>query len=157
MTWGEFRVLSRREQQKIRQRVSQFGATHIGFWKDCQLVKCRRARRCCGFLTEAQYALGYPDAFPPCTRGEEARRASIRYDGLDAVFGGGAAAPKYAGRPSDRNETADPMWQIGIQGLCSPLEQKIFAFAAFDGSFLSSQQAYFLRSTRQLIRWRLCR
>jgi hypothetical protein len=45
--------------------------------------------------------------------------------------------------------------QIGVLSTCPWMEQKIFAFAAFDGSFLSSQRAYFLRSPHQLIRWRI--
>ncbi|MDR6820277.1 hypothetical protein J2X76_005474 [Neorhizobium sp. 2083] len=48
MTWGEFRRLPERKQQETRQRLTQFGATHVGFWKDCTLGKCRRARRCIG-------------------------------------------------------------------------------------------------------------
>jgi hypothetical protein len=104
MTWGEFRILSEREQHHIRQRVTQFAATHIGFWKDCDLGKCRRAKRCCGFLTDAQFKQGYNPAFPPCARKQEARRAKI-CAGLDALEGRENDAPKYAGRPSDRGET----------------------------------------------------
>jgi len=45
--------------------------------------------------------------------------------------------------------------QIRISSICAWMKQKIFAFAAFGGGFLSSQRAYFLRSPRQLIRWRI--
>ncbi len=104
MTWGEFLILPEREQDRIRQRFTQFGATHVGFWKDCDLAKCRRAKRCCGFLTEAQYAEGYNRAYPPCARKQEARRAKI-YKGLNELAGRRGDTPKYDGRPSDRGET----------------------------------------------------
>jgi hypothetical protein len=101
MTWGEFRVLSQREQDRVRQRLTQLAATHVGFWKDCSLGRCRRAKRCCGFLTDAQYEQGYNPAYPPCARKQEARRARI-YEGLDQLAGRRDDTPKYAGRPSDR-------------------------------------------------------
>ncbi|MCC2608450.1 hypothetical protein [Neorhizobium petrolearium] len=101
MTWGEFRRLPERKQHEIRQRVTQFGATHVGFWKDCALGKCRRAKRCVGFLSDAQYKAGYNAAYPPCARGEETRRAKILYDGLEKLFPSRNDEPKYAGRPSD--------------------------------------------------------
>ncbi len=107
MTMGEFDALPLREQQRTRQRYTQYGATYIGFWKDCNLAKCRRAKRCCGFLTEAQYALRYPEAFPPCTRGEEKRRARILYEGLEVLAGRMNDTPKYAGRPSDNPIDSD--------------------------------------------------
>jgi len=53
------------------------------------------------------------------------------------------------------NQPPDPLRQIRISSICSWMKQKIFAFAAFDGSFLSSQRAYFLRSPHQLTRWRI--
>jgi len=107
ITWGEFRVMTERQQNRIRQRYTQYGATYVGFWKDCNLAKCRRAKRCSGFLTEAQYARGYPQGYPPCTRAEEARRAKILYDGLDVLAGLRSQdrkyqEPKYNGRPSDQ-------------------------------------------------------
>ncbi|WJH38944.1 hypothetical protein N7E02_18630 [Aliirhizobium terrae] len=101
LTWGEFDSLPEREQHRIRQRVTQFAATHIGFWKDCNLGRCRRAKRCCGFLTDAQFKQGYNPAYPPCARKQEARRAKI-YAGLEALDGRRDDTPKYAGRPSDR-------------------------------------------------------
>jgi cystine transport system substrate-binding protein len=48
-----------------------------------------------------------------------------------------------------------PHLKTAVPNECLPFEQKIFAFAAFGGSFLSSQPTYFLRSRRQLIRWRI--
>ncbi|CDZ73324.1 Hypothetical protein NGAL_HAMBI2610_49560 [Neorhizobium galegae bv. orientalis] len=98
MTWGEFRRLPERQQQETRQRLSQLGATHVGFWKDCTLGKCRRARRCVGFLSEAQYKAGYNAAYPPCARAEEPRRAKIYYDGICRLFPEGDEQPKYDGR-----------------------------------------------------------
>jgi hypothetical protein len=98
MTWGEFRRLPERQQQEIRQRFSQFGATHVGFWKDCSLSKCRRAKGCVGFLTDAQCKAGYNDAHPPCARKQEARRAKIYYEGACKLFPTADDEPKYDGR-----------------------------------------------------------
>ncbi len=97
LTWGEFNRLPLRQQQEIRQRVSQFGASHIGLWKTCNLAKCRRARACRGFLTEAQYAAGYLEAFPPCVGLDGERKAQV-LAALDILFPPRDPSPKYDGR-----------------------------------------------------------
>jgi len=97
LTWGEFRRLPERQQFEIRQRITQFGATHIGFWKDCNLARCRRTKRCVGFLTDAQYAQGYDVAFPPCIRKQEERRARV-FNAVCALYQSSDSEPKYDGR-----------------------------------------------------------
>lgn len=102
LTWGEFRRLPERQKHELRQRVTQQGATHVGFWKDCNLGKCRRAKRCIGFLTDAQYEAGYNPAYPPCTRKDGDRRARILYEGLMKLYPEMDDQPKYDGRrPSE--------------------------------------------------------
>ena len=96
MTFGAFRQLPRRKQHEIHQRYSQCGATHIGLWKDCTLGKCRRAKRCSGFLTDAQYAAGYATAYPPCVRMQEERRSAV-FKALEELFPPKDAPPKYDG------------------------------------------------------------
>ncbi|TWF53215.1 hypothetical protein [Neorhizobium alkalisoli] len=102
--WGVFRQMPVLEQNHIRQKVAQFGATKVGFWKDCSLAKCRRAKRCCGFLSDAQRKQGYNPAYPPCARGEEPRRARIYFEGIRPYGDEAEQVPKYAGRASDRGE-----------------------------------------------------
>jgi hypothetical protein len=77
LTRGEFNQLSEQEQEWVLQMVMQLGATDLGYWKDCALGKCRRARRCAGFVTQAQARDGYNTAFPPRVRKQEPRRAEI--------------------------------------------------------------------------------
>ncbi|WP_117195991.1 hypothetical protein [Rhizobium terrae] len=103
LTWGEFRRWPLRRQQELRQKFTQQGATVVGFWKDCALGKCRRAKRCVGFLSEAQYKAGFNPAFPPCARGEEPRRAKIMDEGIEKLYPS-KPGPKYAGRASDGGE-----------------------------------------------------
>ncbi len=100
-TWGEFHSLPQRQQQKLYQRLTQYGTSHVGFWKTCDLGKCRRAKRCCGFLTEAQYAQSYNDAYPPCV-GESEERRQEAFDALCKLFPDPEEeTPKYNGRPGE--------------------------------------------------------
>ncbi|WP_454848118.1 hypothetical protein [Rhizobium binxianense] len=101
LTWGEFRRLPKRRQHEIRQSSIQYGATYVGFWRDCNLGKCRRAKRCVGFLTDAQYEAGYNPAYPPCARNDEERRIHIFEEGLMKLFPDDQ--PKYDGRQSSEH------------------------------------------------------
>jgi hypothetical protein len=106
MTFGAFRELPARKKNEIYQRYSQCGATHIGLWKDCTLGKCRRAKRCSGFLTDAQYAAGYATAYPPCVRMQEERRYAV-FKALDVLFPSQDAPPKYDGTQNGRASQDD--------------------------------------------------
>lgn len=112
-TVGQFDALPLSQQRRLRQRFTQYGATFVGLWKDCDLAKCRRAKRCVGYLSEAQLAKGYNESYPPCARGEEEMRAKIYHEGLEAlaaIYGGDddeEDEPKYAGRPSDQIPQSD--------------------------------------------------
>ncbi|WP_132521045.1 hypothetical protein [Rhizobium sp. BK376] len=55
----------------------QLPATVLGYWKSCSLSPCRRAKRCKGFLTEAQYEERYHRACPPCVGKSVERHAEI--------------------------------------------------------------------------------
>ena len=78
MTYAEFHALPERRREQYFLRLAQAGATRIGFWRDCPVPACRRAKACKGFLTEAQRAENrYHTCFPPCTRAEESRRHQI--------------------------------------------------------------------------------
>jgi len=59
--------------------ITRLAASECGFWKDCPVSACRRARACRGRLTDAQLQpdAGYHRLFPPCTRAEEDRRQEI--------------------------------------------------------------------------------
>jgi len=59
--------------------MTRLAASECGFWKDCHIPACPRARACRGRLTAAQMQPGarYPRYFPPCTRADEDRRQAI--------------------------------------------------------------------------------
>jgi len=59
--------------------ITRLAAGECGFWKDCAIPGCRRARACKGRLTAAQMQHGssYHPYFPPCTRANEDRRQAI--------------------------------------------------------------------------------
>jgi hypothetical protein len=59
--------------------ITRLAAGECGFWKDCVIPGCRRARACRGKLTAAQiqHGSGYHPYFPPCTRANEDRRQTI--------------------------------------------------------------------------------
>ncbi len=82
LTCGEFQRLTPREKSRALQRITQIPASFLGYWKGCSLSSCRRAKRCKGFLTEAQYSEGgYHTSFPPCLGKGAPRHAEI----LDAM------------------------------------------------------------------------
>ena len=47
--------------------ITRLAASECGFWKDCSIATCRRARACRGRLTAAQmhHDAGYHPYFPP--------------------------------------------------------------------------------------------
>jgi hypothetical protein len=77
LTYGEYRRLTPREQNRAYQKFTQLPATVLGYWKSCSLSPCRRAKRCKGFLTEAQYDERYHRACPPCVGKSVQRHAEI--------------------------------------------------------------------------------
>jgi hypothetical protein len=77
LTYGEYRRLMEREQHRACQKLTQLPATVLGYWKSCSLSPCRRAKRCKGFLTEAQYEERYHRACPPCVGKSVERHAEI--------------------------------------------------------------------------------
>jgi hypothetical protein len=77
LTYGEYRRLTEREQHRACQKLTQLPATVLGYWKSCSLSPCRRAKRCKGFLTEAQYDERYHRACPPCVGKSVERHAEI--------------------------------------------------------------------------------
>ena len=109
MTYREFDRLTPRQQSHELQKFTQRVTSHMGFWKTCDLSRCRRARACKGFLTEAQYRgnPGWHDAFPPCVGPGGARHAEVlacmaRISGAREEDG-----PKYDGR---RNGDGEREW-----------------------------------------------
>ncbi len=105
MTYDEFRALPeevRRERYFLP--MTQHGATLAGFWKDCELARCRRSKCCTGRLTatQLQRGSGYHGMFPPCTRAQHPRRAMIITAIHERYPPDGNGQPKYDGRrPSE--------------------------------------------------------
>lgn len=76
-TWGEYRRLPERRQQRENQKIMQRPASSLGYWKTCTLPSCRRAKACRGFLSEIQSTTpGYHKFFPPCIRDGADRQAA---------------------------------------------------------------------------------
>lgn len=157
MTRGELNRLSPRQRMHEYQKFTQPVMTYLGRHEACKLPSCRRARACKGFISKV-------DIITRSRRvSARARSPTIRrwppWTSSTADLDHPMTHPNM---PAERQivlriamKPPDPVLQIGILSTCSWMEQKIFAFAAFDGSFLSSQRAYFLRSPHQLIRWRI--
>ncbi len=110
MTWGELRRLSPRQKSHEYQKFTQPVMTYLGRHSACKLPSCRRARKCKGFISEAQYQEGgYHDAFPPCL-GKGGAFHSQALAAMDAMSGRQQVADdtsKYAGRPSDNPPAPD--------------------------------------------------
>jgi hypothetical protein len=65
---SQFDNLPDDERDRHAQIMMQVPATFLGYWKNCDLSVCRRARQCRGFLSKAQRETGgYNRSYPPCT------------------------------------------------------------------------------------------
>ena len=112
LTRGEFYRLPERTRHEALQGFCQVSTTYLGYWKDCDLGKCRRAKRCVGFLTDAQYAASCLKAFPPCVRDTEQRRAAT-VGAFKNVFRSAKDLPPYHGPrpPPDLPDQPPEPWE----------------------------------------------